>query len=594
LSVRNESFRIPITESVWSSPILCINGVEIVGDIPIGYDSDGKWDDQQKDRTTKEGVITVVSSMAQMPSLVDRMVVVNATFFVQHASYILDSNPAAVIIITSHPVSIGTGILSERWRSFFEHSPSTIPLLVETETLQDAGLVSSVGGLRDLEGKKVSIDVDADFIFGQSNTLSQNVMATLRGNTYPETRIVASAHMDSANTPGANDNGSGLAVLLETAYAFAELDLNPLYTIEFVAFGAEEIGMLGSSDYAWRYSPSKILAAINIDTVGRGSSYKIGMAYPDRRELNSNDELDKILFSAAKVVEIVPSKLTEFFGGLTDSVNFHAMGIPATDIVVLPDGGVFDLEIHSPYDTPELVDNLTLERTAETLAIGLARIATKSLEKAEITMVLDTTPRIASITVDGVTYQASQLPVKMNWTSGSTHTFCVEEAVTVSSSVRYVFVGWNDGINVSSRSIEAISSAFYIASFKIQFYLSIASKYGEVVGEGWYDEGAIAFPQVNPTKIDYFPYQFRFVGWSERYPMLMDRPKRVFALWEENMAPIFYVMTALVLILLAVGILILKSRRALKHQAILDQTMLEKKGEGNCKAFHLLLTALPC
>ena len=74
---------------------------------------------------------------------------------------------------------------------------------------------------------------------------SQNVILTIPGKS--EQTILVGAHYDSVKTHGVDDNGSGVALLLESALAMA--DEEPMYTIRYVFFGAEEVGMEGSSHY---------------------------------------------------------------------------------------------------------------------------------------------------------------------------------------------------------------------------------------------------------------------------------------------------------------------------------------------------------
>jgi alkaline phosphatase isozyme conversion protein len=75
---------------------------------------------------------------------------------------------------------------------------------------------------------------------------SSNVIAVKIGES--DRRIIVGAHYDSvASGQGATDNASGVALLLETAQRLSEAPTP--YTIDFVAFGAEEVGWWGSRDY---------------------------------------------------------------------------------------------------------------------------------------------------------------------------------------------------------------------------------------------------------------------------------------------------------------------------------------------------------
>lgn len=77
---------------------------------------------------------------------------------------------------------------------------------------------------------------------------SQNVIARAEGTVHPDQVFVIGAHFDTVyNCPGADDNASGVAALLEIARILA--GIRPPYSIEFVAFTLEELYMVGSYAY---------------------------------------------------------------------------------------------------------------------------------------------------------------------------------------------------------------------------------------------------------------------------------------------------------------------------------------------------------
>ena len=85
-----------------------------------------------------------------------------------------------------------------------------------------------------------------------------NVIAPLYGSSHPDSVIIVGAHYDDilntgdpfSTVPGANDNASGVAAAIEIARVMKLKNFSPDISIEFVAFGAEELGLLGSADYA--------------------------------------------------------------------------------------------------------------------------------------------------------------------------------------------------------------------------------------------------------------------------------------------------------------------------------------------------------
>lgn len=104
-----------------------------------------------------------------------------------------------------------------------------------------------------------------------------NVIATLEGSIYPDSVCIIGGHYDNilktgdpfSIVPGANDNASGAAAVMEIARVMKKNNYSPGNTIEFITFGAEELGLYGSSDYAQKSSQSskKIKLMINNDMI---------------------------------------------------------------------------------------------------------------------------------------------------------------------------------------------------------------------------------------------------------------------------------------------------------------------------------------
>ena len=94
-----------------------------------------------------------------------------------------------------------------------------------------------------------------------------NVIGTLpSADPSNQSKIVVGAHFDTVpNSPGADDNGSGTALLLEVARVLSRCRFGR--TIEFVAFNAEEYGLWGSKHYAQQelQAGDDILLVINVD-----------------------------------------------------------------------------------------------------------------------------------------------------------------------------------------------------------------------------------------------------------------------------------------------------------------------------------------
>lgn len=205
------------------------------------------------------------------------------------------------------------------------------------------------------------------------NTVTQeglltNVIGMLPG-TGPDA-IIIGAHRDHFGRPagllfpGADDNASGTAVMLEVARALARSDLHPRRTILFVSFSGEEKDLLGSRLYVSRpVAPlSSTRAMINIDHAGVGNGrLTIGVT-----------GLENTVAQQAGEPAGLASKLDlyGFFPG-GDHVPFKEAGVPTITVV---SGGVHP-HYHQPTDTADTVSQdalLTAARYVLALAWNLA------------------------------------------------------------------------------------------------------------------------------------------------------------------------------------------------------------------------------
>jgi len=109
--------------------------------------------------------------------------------------------------------------------------------------------------------------------------VSQNVIGYVQGSVYPDSFIVFSAHYDhlgqmgkNAYFPGANDNASGCAMLLNLARYYSVAENKPKCSIAFISFGGEEAGLVGSKYYTEHplFPLKNIKFLLNMDIMGTG------------------------------------------------------------------------------------------------------------------------------------------------------------------------------------------------------------------------------------------------------------------------------------------------------------------------------------
>ena len=193
---------------------------------------------------------------------------------------------------------------------------------------------------------------------------SSNVVATLPGRDPAYGVIYAGAHYDSVQeSPGANDNASGMAVVLELARLLAADPISP--TVRFLAFGAEEIGLRGSAAYVQRLDSHERLLAygmLNFDCVGIGSVQVAG-SLGDNRVLS-----DLVITAATRRGYQIGHDVSP---GSSDHVSFGAIGIPVAFLYTAGTPTLCGPDYHRSTDTPEKVDDRQVERV---IAIAHATI----------------------------------------------------------------------------------------------------------------------------------------------------------------------------------------------------------------------------
>jgi len=112
----------------------------------------------------------------------------------------------------------------------------------------------------------------------ETTQLSQNVILTVPGQS--ERTIIVGAHYDGWPVHGASDNASGMALLLESARRMLQID--NYYTIVYIFFGAEEIGLIGAEYYVSNMTDEQsdnLLLMINADVLFEGPYLIYSAAY---------------------------------------------------------------------------------------------------------------------------------------------------------------------------------------------------------------------------------------------------------------------------------------------------------------------------
>ncbi|MDZ7859085.1 MAG: M20/M25/M40 family metallo-hydrolase [Candidatus Krumholzibacteriota bacterium] len=154
---------------------------------------------------------------------------------------------------------------------------------------------------------------------------------------------------------GADDNASGVAVMLELARRLGE-SFKPGRSIVFAAFTAEENGLLGSRHYVAnmkQFPAEKCAGVLNLDTVGRLRDGKLLV-------LGSSSAREwKHIFMGCGYVTGVEAEMVSKDLDASDQVSFLKAGVPAVQIFSGPHG-----DYHRPTDTAEKIDYAGLVKVA--------------------------------------------------------------------------------------------------------------------------------------------------------------------------------------------------------------------------------------
>jgi hypothetical protein len=205
---------------------------------------------------------------------------------------------------------------------------------------------------------------------------TENVIGIVEGTDKKDEAVVVIAHYDHHGIrdgklyPGADDNASGTAAVMELAEAFAQsakAGNPPRRTVIFIAVSAEEIGLYGSRYYSENpvMPLDKTAACVNIDMIGRvGSKYKDdpmfvgGFAYVSEDILHIAQQNNALMAPGLKD----QMEYSKNVRGGSDHYYFAAAGIPSLFYFT----GIHK-DYHEPSDTPDKILYGRMEQTVRAI-----------------------------------------------------------------------------------------------------------------------------------------------------------------------------------------------------------------------------------
>ncbi len=210
-----------------------------------------------------------------------------------------------------------------------------------------------------------------------------NILAVLPGTTHPELVYVISSHFDSrAEGPGADDNTSGTAVLLETARVLASRP--QAATIIFASLTGEESGLLGGREFVRvaKAEGLQLAGVLNNDMVGWANDQRL-----DNTIRYSNPGIRDIQHAAAI--------------GFSDLITYDAFYYKSTDAQAFYDGygdivgGIGSYPVlgnphyHQPHDVLETINHRLVAEVAKTTVASIMYLASAPSRLAGVEVTAD-------------------------------------------------------------------------------------------------------------------------------------------------------------------------------------------------------------
>lgn len=361
--------------------------------LALRFDSDGAANDLEPDPVAVQGAVRVVSRMSDVAGLpegalggtiafvdfavVDRGVVTSAAA-AENAAALLRLAPSAIVLVTrfSNVRGEAHGSFAGDVNAFsLVSGPAPVPTLyVKVEDLGPAG-VRSLEELDRLESARVAWDADV-----VSPGESEMLLLHVPGEDSSRAMIVG-AHLDSPNSPGALDDGSGSVALLEAARVLDEAGVRPPVDTVFAWFGSHERGLYGSSVFANARSAllRRSVAMVQLDCLTHPLDGMRGAWVSEAQSYRAFGDARVPLPSAFAAlaeragVSVFPWELS---GAASDNSSFDGFDVPSANTILL-DASMTEVHVdghlHDPYDDLPLAE-LHREDLADLARIALTAV----------------------------------------------------------------------------------------------------------------------------------------------------------------------------------------------------------------------------
>lgn len=202
---------------------------------------------------------------------------------------------------------------------------------------------------------------------------ARNVIATLKGSTLPDEKIIVGGHLDSWDlATGALDNGVGSFAILDMARTFKALNIQPKRSLQFVMFMGEEQGLLGSKYMVEELKKTNTLDQVkyimNIDMTGNPIGF----------DAFGRDSALPFFTQAGEKIKAIDTVFTNKVGnkaGLhSDHEPFMLEGIPVIGLVGNLDRAGYGC-YHSNCDSFDLISEVHMQNSVRFSSMMLYMLA---------------------------------------------------------------------------------------------------------------------------------------------------------------------------------------------------------------------------
>ena len=297
--------------------------------------------------------------------------------------------------------------------------------------------------------------------FTYQSTTQKNVVCTVPGTRFPNQYIIVDGHYDSisqqssTNAPGADDNGTGVATILETARLLQGIPFD--YSIRYICFAAEEQGLLGATAYA-NYAQSsgmQIKLLMNFDMIGypQTSQWTTIIERDQGNSSSGNDAASYAYADTMRQAALMYTPLQVVHGNIysSDYMPFESRGYVCIGVFENGDNPYY----HTTGDTPSTVDFNYVRDEAKVLVATLMHVAKVSDPNAPVITAplsqsliegqnLSFTVTATDLDNDPLTYGARHLPAGAAFDSTGTHLFSWTPTLSQAGEYDVLFIV-NDG-----------------------------------------------------------------------------------------------------------------------------------------------------